>query len=222
MRSRRGQAGRGRGQSHGSKPSRKRARVAGLAALALILSSGVSVATFSGTDYASAAVKDVSAVVTDLASAAVRNASAAVQHAKGFLQLIQQRSPGKRTRAQLTKMQHKPKLVLRERALPKIRPPAPVFPVVEEPPPLIDLVSSIPPAPVAFEFAEVVPPTQTPPPEVPIPLTPLVVPPIVTPPPVITPSAVPEPSSWMLLLLGFGLLGWLLRRAQSSREAPVS
>jgi hypothetical protein len=31
-------------------------------------------------------------------------------------------------------------------------------------------------------------------------------------PPVITPQAVPEPGTWALMLLGFGLIGWILRR----------
>lgn len=38
--------------------------------------------------------------------------------------------------------------------------------------------------------------------------------PVVTPPP---PPAVPEPSTWALLLLGFGFVGWSLRRRNRTR-----
>src|SRR5438045_1131145 len=47
-------------------------------------------------------------------------ANAAVERAKTFLQLLQQRSPGSRTKAVLVKTKHK-RVVVHERALPKVR-----------------------------------------------------------------------------------------------------
>ncbi len=35
------------------------------------------------------------------------------------------------------------------------------------------------------------------------------------------PGAVPEPSTWLMMLSGFGLAGWLLRRRFASAAAPV-
>jgi PEP-CTERM motif len=54
---------------------------------------------------------------------------------------------------------------------------------------------------------------------------PVVVPPVVVPPVVIPPviSAVPEPSVWMLLILGFGMIGFATRKRNASqKQAAIS
>lgn len=164
-------------------------------------------------------------------------AVAAIQRAKSFVELMHQRSPGKRLVGHLVKTKHK-KLAAHERALPKIRrlPPKlaamPSFPAVL-PAALVDLVA--PPIPMEMASLEgipvgpfeagpigppgfflpppggfILPPTQTPtsPP-----------PPVITPP--IVPEAVPEPGSWILILLGFGLTGWSLRRSRLQEQTAA-
>jgi hypothetical protein len=159
-------------------------------------------------------------------------AVAAVQRAKSLVELMHQRSPGKRTVAHLAVIKHK-KVAVHERALPKLRKAPPQLAAMppfatELPPALVDLVA--PPLPVQIASLEAVPvgPFATtvgppgfflpppggfvvPPGQAPTPTPPVVTPPVVT-PPVITPQAVPEPGAWALMLLGFGLIGWSLRR----------
>jgi hypothetical protein len=162
-------------------------------------------------------------------------AVAAVQQAKSFIELMHQRSPGNRLVAHLAQTKHK-KLALHERALPKIRkqPPemagmAPLPAVL--PPALVDLFA--PPAPMEMASLEgmplgplqapliappgfflppgggfIVPPTETP-----------TSPPIVTPP--IVAQAVPEPRTWAMMLLGFSLLGWSLRRGPHREQTAA-
>src|SRR3954447_2420586 len=79
-------------------------------------------------------------------------AAAAVQKAKSFLELMQQRSPGNRTRAQLAVNKHK--AALHQRALPKVRMAVPILPP-ELAPPLIDIVA--PPIPIRTAFLEAIP-----------------------------------------------------------------
>lgn len=154
-------------------------------------------------------------------------AEAAVQKAKSFLELMQQRSPGKRTRAQLAVNKHK--VALHQRALPKVRMAVPILPP-ELTPPLIDIVA--PPIPIRTAFLEAfpIPPIveEIFPPA--IPLTPpsnIIVPPFsqpdtpITPPIVIPPAAVPEPATWMTMLLGFGLIGWQTRRRSNFSQATA-
>lgn len=143
-------------------------------------------------------------------------ANAAIQKAKSFLELIQQRSPGHRTRGLLVKTKHriaKP----HERALPKVRIAIPILP--PGPPSLFQLVAP----PITPQFASVeaipipplveqgpLPPVSWAPPPGPIvPLTETPPPPPIVPPPV---TPVPEPSTWASMLLGFALVGWQLRR----------
>ena len=167
-------------------------------------------------------------------------AVAAIQRAKSLMELMHQRSPGKRTIAQLAQTKHK-KAALHQRALPKVRrlpavamAPMPAFPA-ELPPALVDLVA--PPVPMQLAslealpvgpFAEqplwpfppsapggfILPPpaetgTTTPPP--------VVVPPVVGPPA----AAVPEPQSWALMLIGFGMIGWTLRRRSRPEQTAA-
>lgn len=161
---------------------------------------------------------------------------AAVATAQSLSDVFNERSPGERTSAQLTKTKH-------ARALAKTRPHVVVPP--EQPHELARIL--MPPADVPLELAP------------PVPMASMILPPpvsgfmapgavgggtIVSPPgggaivgppggggitppgggtevipneprePV--PSAVPEPSTWALMLLGFGLVGWRSRRTRSA------
>lgn len=180
----------------------KRRLLAGGGLLSAVLAASLSIATVPGGDFA----------------------SAAIQRAKSLVELIQQRSPGRRTHAQLTKHKHQAAVWPHERALPKIRMAVPIlFP--EQPVPLIDLVSppvhaagleSLPPLPLIEQpsFPPIVfnntPPT-------------IMLPPVETPkevPPTVPPSSpVPEPGTWASMLLGFGLIGWTMRRRR--KQAPT-
>jgi hypothetical protein len=191
-------AGRGANGSDGARRTRRIVVASGV--LALLLVAPLSVDRFGAVDLA----------------------QAAVQRAKSFLQLIQQRSPGARTRGLLANTKHK-KVVLHQRALPKVRMALPKMPPVTNEPPLIDIV--VPPVPVVpagFELASLPPFSAPSPPANPlIPPRGLIVPPSETPPtpPIIPPPAVPEPETWATMLLGLGLIGWSLRRRVSKVRA---
>lgn len=165
-------------------------------------------------------------------------AVAAIQRAKSFVELMSQRSPGNRTVGHLAVTKQR-KVALHERALPKIRKRPPVAtaalpPISAElPPALVDLVAppiptqfarleALPVGPLAqaplFPFAPaatasgfVLPPTATPG------SPPVVTPPQIT-PPVTTPAAVPEPGTWAMMLVGFGLTSWSLRRRRQREQ----
>lgn len=144
---------------------------------------------------------------------------AAAAQAKSLADLLDARSPGTRTEAQLTKTKH-------ERALAKVRMaprqpsmapktdmvevaqllvPPPLEPVsidasasVGSPPSLAQIVGSLPGGGV------VVPPGGGGGGPVTVPTT--------QPREVTPPSPVPEPGTWATMLLGFGIIGWNLRR----------
>lgn len=144
-----------------------------------------------------------------------------------FLQMIGQRSPGERTAGELadTKARKLAAVAPHQRALPKVRAPAAplenvvptIFesPVVSAAPDLIPpvaellpsaLAANIPPAlgysPLGGGGGVILPPVIS----SPTPVTPPAdVPPTVTP-------AVPEPGTWMLMLVGFGAAGTAMRR----------
>jgi hypothetical protein len=157
-------------------------------------------------------------------------ANAAVQRAKSFIELISQRSPGKRTEAHLAQTKHKKVAQLHQRALPKVRMPPAIPPLGALPPALIDIVAPPPPATVAsLETIPIVPMFGTPvfpvlpnspgsplvvPPQTPseTPTTPIVTPPV---------SAVPEPGTWASILLGFALIGRQLRRRRVRGAQPA-
>jgi hypothetical protein len=183
-------------QNAGRVAGRRLRLLIGAAAFAVLLTGSLSVTTFGGSDLA----------------------SAAIQRAKSFLEIIRQRSPGKRTQAQLAQTKHKRIAHLHQRALPKVRMPPAMPPLGALPPALIDIVG--PPVPTKMVNIELPPVPllqQGTPPAAPfIPPTGLIVPPAMpeTPPPIVTPpqSALPEPGTWATFLLGFGLIGWRLRR----------
>jgi hypothetical protein len=186
---------------------RRRLLLAGGTALSVALGSALSVANFVGVDVA----------------------AAAVSKAQNFLDLMHRRSPGQRTEARLTK--HKHSRVLAERPLPElpeIIAPAPYTPAVALfAPPLQPTAAAFPETPqlLAEKFASPLfyappiggifapppppgggggggppggpggPPQQPPPGQ-----------------PFGQPPGVPEPATWAMMILGFGLSGWVLRR----------
>jgi PEP-CTERM motif len=188
---------------------RRRQLLAAAGALAFALASAVSVASFSGTDLA----------------------EAAANRARSLVDLMDQRSPGARTEGQLTKTKTKHQTLAEHAPAPEaerppvnlaqlIAPPVPgVVPVDLGPPPELKFLDFPPPGVV---FASPpgggsVPPGGGggggggccgggggPPPDAP------------KPPP--TP-AVPEPGTWMTMLLGFGVIGWAMRRSGARTQA---
>jgi hypothetical protein len=171
-----------------------RVYLAGGAALTIAVSTALSFASFSGVDLA----------------------NAAVTRAQSFLDLMQKRSPGKRTEAQLIKTKHKSFHVLADRPEPEA--PAIVVPAYAAnvglvAPPLAVPAVGFPQPP---QLAQVPPPLFfTPPPGVGI----LVPPKAPQPPP---PVSVPEPNTWAMLIVGFGMVGWTLRRARQTKRVSLS
>ena len=177
-----------------------------------------------------AAAAPVSLSLADFGSGGM--VEAAVAKAQSLVDLLEQRSPGQRTEAQLTKTKRK------QAALAKTRPPVrkPVAPPIAPPltPMEVELASIVLPPPELIpapvgQVAIVPPPT----------LGAIVSPPggggsIVTPPggggppstnptpqphePVIVTPPVPEPATWAMMLLGFGLIGWRIRRRSAPRR----
>jgi hypothetical protein len=152
--------------------------------------------------------------------------------------MLAERSPGARPNGALVNLKHK-KAVLHERALPKIRgpiaPPPTPFEALAGPPP----IALPPPAPLFATVAGT--PTPIPPvgggpggppvlSDIPLPggggggggFTP---PPITTaevpPPTTPTTPAVPEPASWSIMLLGFALVGFALKRQRLAGLNPA-
>lgn len=151
---------------------------------------------------------------------------AAVTQAKSFADLIGRRSPGERTEAQLTKSrahaltrpQHNaaPRASFRHApAVPKVKITADVAKLLAGAP----LPTALVAPPVSFPQlaleappsigAIVAPPSGgtspggSPPASYPTPQPKS---------PIIVPSAVPEPGTWAMMLLGFALIGWRVRR----------
>jgi hypothetical protein len=181
-----------------------------------------------------AAAAPVSLSLADFGSGGM--VEAAVAKAQSLVDLLEQRSPGRRTEAQLTKTKRK------QAALAQTRPPVrkPVAPPIASPltPMEVELASIVLPPPELIpapvgQVAIAPPPT----------LGAIVSPPgggsIVTPPgggggppatiptpqphePVIVTPPVPEPATWAMMLLGFGLIGWRIRGTAPRRQAQTA
>ena len=180
----------------------------------MAVSAAVAVASFSGVDLAAAAAEKVQSVAD----------------------LLAQRSPGERTGTQLTKTKHKYSAVLAEREAPAAAPtlPSPVAQMLlpATPAPLIPetlpvLAEAVPPLPPIFlpiigggvlfpggggggpggggGAPEPPPPLQPPPTQ---------------PPPIVAPP-VPEPATWTMMIVGFGVAGWQLRRRRAAERPSV-
>jgi hypothetical protein len=163
-----------------------------------------------------------------------------VAAAKSFMAMMSERSPGDRTKAELTRTKHRAAAAPKQRALGKITPPPPPKEFVEAiapPPPKITEGVPLAAAPTTLGPLLVAPSTPggivippsapTPggtggpsPPGVGEPTPPGVEEPTPTtqppppgddePPPM--PPVVPEPGTWATMLLGFGLTGLMIRR----------
>ena len=176
-------------------------------------------------------------------SSVTQGLESGVQGIKTVAAMMAERSPGERAKGALASLKHKRVTELHERALPKVRKPAPpVSPlaaIVAAPPP----ASTIPPAAPLYSLMTG-PPVPIPPvgaipvggggggsPPVDIstpgggggivpPITTTSVPPL-TPTPTQT-SAVPEPGTWALMLLGFGFVGLVVRRDRAALAGAAS
>jgi hypothetical protein len=191
------------------------------AVITLVLAAALSIATYSRTDLA-AKVRDA--------------ADAGLDNIKTVAAMLADRSPGQRPEGALANLKAKKQPALRERALPKLhRSESPLAGIVGTPPvppiempaatPLYNVVTSPPIAQTLVPGGSggSSPPSEAPtpgggggvvvPPETPIvPVTP------VTP---VTP-AVPEPNTWAMMLVGFGLLGWAIRREKWTGAQPAA
>jgi hypothetical protein len=161
----------------------------------------------------------------------------AVSRAKSLADLLDQRSPGARTEGELTKTKHARALARKRMAAgPKAHQPTAPAPKVNMPD-IAQLLESAPPlAAVSLDRPLPLEAISSPPP-----LAAIIAPPpgggIVIPPgggpvtfptelprePVTQPSAVPEPATWAMMLLGFGLIGWRVRAVyrRSTRTAAA-
>jgi hypothetical protein len=161
------------------------------------------------------------------AAPATEVAAAAVRQAQDLAELLSQRSPGTRTAAELTKTKHA-RTAARLRTVPKV-----AAPTGHAPPPTADTPAELtsvlqsPLVPVGL-LAPGGPSPITPPPSLGAifaanPGTPGFTPPgggggrvsfPTTQPRVEVPalSAVPEPGTWAMMLMGFALIGWRVRR----------
>jgi hypothetical protein len=179
---------------------RRRRILGGAAALAVALGSAFAVASFTGTDLA----------------------GAAVTRASSLMELLDRRSPGERTEAQLTKTKARHHVLADHLpAAPAVNAPVELAQLIAPPPSgLIPVDVGAPPEQLAF-----LSPPQPPgaiffpppgggggPPGGGPPGGPGSPPGTPTQPP---PPAVPEPGTWMTMLAGFGLIGWLMRRRKA-------
>ena len=205
-----------------------RSRVArgGLAVIAVGLAAALSVATLSNPKYAKAVGEGLSAGIQSVKTVAV---------------MLAERSPGERPEGALANLKPKRQAVLHERALPKVRAPAfPAYEALAGPPPsppialppevpLYSTVAGGPPVALPLTTAAT-PGTPGGPPalsNIPLPggggggifsppttaATPDVPPVLVTP--------VPEPTTWAMMILGFALMGRMLRRKAAAGPEPA-
>ena len=158
---------------------------------------------------------------------------AAVNSARSLVDLLEQRSPGERTQGLLTKTKRS------QRALAKTR-PAVNLPLAGPAPSATELAKLLlppideEPLPVAVGAPLALTELPTPFDSIAGPGGGILVapsggggspgggtPPIVTPQNPGLPSAVPEPGSWAIMLLGFALIGWRARRGAASTATPL-
>lgn len=156
---------------------------------------------------------------------------AAVARAESLADLLAQRSPGDRTQGQLTKTKQ-----LRALVAPRTRPKSPLLasgPIVPVAPALVDLIAPQP----DLAPAGILPMIVAGPPTLGAilgssPGTPGVTPPgggggtqsnpsLPREPLVTTPAAVPEPGTWAMMLVGFGMIAWRVRASRSRRTLPA-
>jgi hypothetical protein len=161
--------------------------------------------------------------------------SESVQGVKTVAAMLAERSPGQRPEGALAQLKHKRAAALHERALPKVRGPAPTaYEALAGPPPTLPLATP-PQAPLYTSVAGGPTPITPPsggafggPPilsDIPSPggggggFTP----PITTSevPPVTPTSPVPEPATWAMMILGFALIGRALTRKTVAGSAPA-
>src|SRR5215207_4173887 len=191
--------------------------------------------------FLSAAIAFTAVVAAPLSVASylgVESKIPGIEAAKSFMAMISERSPGDRTKAELTRTKHRAAAAPKQRALGKITPPPPPKEFVEAiapPPPKITEGVPLAAAPTTLgplliapstPGGIVIPPSApTPggsggptPPGVEEPTPPVVEEPTEPPlppgddepPPM--PPVVPEPGTWATMLLGFGLTGLMIRR----------
>jgi hypothetical protein len=157
---------------------------------------------------------------TDLAGAAATRASS-------LMELLDRRSPGERTEGQLTKtkLRHQ---ILGDRlpAAPAVHAPIELAQMLAPPQGLIPVDIAVSP-PAELQFLSPPPP----PGSIFFPPGGGGGPPGGGPPggpgsppgtPNIPPPAVPEPGTWMTMLAGFGLIGWVLRRRKAQLGLSIS
>ncbi len=172
---------------------------------------------------------------TNVASVVNSAASAGLNNLQTVAAMLSDRSPGQRAEGALASLKHKRQPALHERALPKVRQPlSPLAAIVGPPPvppvealPTTPLYSMVAGPPVALPPVSIIPASSSPggPPGSDIPPPGggggIVVPPG-TPTVPVTPvtPAVPEPNSWAMMLVGFALIGWAVRRDR--RRAAVA
>lgn len=189
-----------------------------------LIVAGISVAAASGTFFALVGVTGDDIV------------RAAVAQSKSLADLLDARSPGARSEAQLTKTKHA-RALPKQRTAPRHTPAAPdlgkvaqllAAPAAEPvsaasaasfvgaPPSLATIVGSLPGAEVIPPTGQIIPPGGgggvIPPGGGP----PLVSVPTPQPRAIVPPPALPEPGTWACMLLGFGLIGWRIRRRSSA------
>lgn len=183
---------------------RRRARLLiGAGAIGFALSTALVVASFTGTDLA----------------------GAAVTRARNVMELIDQRSPGARTQAQLTKMRRMA-MAAPEKFAPPVNVPVNLADLIAPPPADFVPVEVAPKAPELLFMSA--PPGGiflSPPPSGGGGGPPGGgggppgggggTPPGSPPPTPSVPGAVPEPGTWMTMLLGFGFIGWSMRRQRA-------
>ena len=154
-----------------------------------------------------------------------------IEAAKSFMAMMADRSPGDRTKGELTKTKQAAAAdVPTQRALGKITKPEPPKEFVDAIAPPVPVIEELPPVALKEDIGPIlltpqppgggiIIPPQAPPPGGGGPNPPP--PPEVEPPPP-PPPAVPEPGTWATMLLGFGLVGWAMRRRRRQTTAALN